>query len=161
MIKPECPTHQEPMAKKPTKPKQPGPSVSPTCSCLVLCEDVVISHRLDRHNLQGIIGSIVLPNVPHLAPPGVIYVRVSNVHSNQKIRVAMLFADDGDEPLWEIEAEIVNRNQPLHVHTLVAKIPPFTIGKPGRYVLEARYDGVPMATTPINVVALSPHPPQG
>lgn len=131
------------------------------CSCLVLCDDVVVSHGRDKHRLDGIIGAMTVPFVPHFAQGGVVYVRVSNVHQNQRLTVRLVSADDDHESLWEIEAEIVNRNEPLDVHTLVAKVPPFEVVKAGRYLLEAVFKGVPIATVPIMIRALFSAPPPG
>lgn len=147
------------MAKKKRKPA--GPSVSPTCSCLLMCDDVVVSHGRDKHRLEGIIGTMAVPWVPHPVRGGVVYVRVSNVHQRQRITVRLGHADDDHGALWEIEAEIVNLNAPLDVHTLVAKMPPFVVEKPGRYLLEARYNGVAIASVPINIHAQLASPPPG
>jgi hypothetical protein len=149
------------MARKPPQSRRVGPRVSPTCSCLVLCDDVVISHALDKHQLSGIIGAMTVPFVPSLAPAGVVYVRVSNVPKSQKITVRLVRADDDHEPLWAIEAEIINRNTPLDVHTLVAKVPAFVVARTGRHVLEAMYDGTPIASVPIMIQAQFDAPPPG
>jgi hypothetical protein len=149
------------MAKKTRTSSRRGPSVSPTCSCLVLCDDVVVSHARDKHQLSGIIGAMAVPFVPSVAQAGVVYVRVSNVHQNQKITVRLVRADDDHEPLWAIEAEIVNLNTPLDVHTLVAKVPPFLVKQAGRHVLEAVYHGVAIASVPIMITAQFKSPPPG
>lgn len=148
------------MAKRSTKPSGRSPTVDPTCSCLVLCDDVVISHGLDKHRLDGIIGAITVPWVPHPAGGGVVYVRVSNVRQNLSLTVRLVSAED-DQPLWEIEAEILNRNEPLHVHTLVARVPEFLVSKQGKYVLEARHKGVPIASVPITIRARFSSPQPG
>lgn len=149
------------MAKRPRKQARHSPLVSPTCSCLVLCDDVVVRHGHDKHELIGIIGSIVVPFVPSLVNGGVVYARVSNVHNIQKLTVSFVHADDDHEPLWRIDAEIVNRNEPLDVHTLMARVPPFPIEKAGRYLLEAKYNGVSIASAPIKVSSLNLNPPPG
>jgi hypothetical protein len=149
------------MAKRPRASSRRGPSVSPTCSCLVLCDDVIISHGRDKHQLNGIIGAMAVPFVPSVATAGVVYVRVSNVHQHQKITVRLVRADDDHEPLWAIEAEIINQNKPLDVHTLVAKVPPFLVKQAGRHVLEAMYDGVQIASVPIMIQAQFESPPPG
>lgn len=149
------------MAKKRSRIPRAGPTVSPTCSCLILCDDVVISHARDKHQLNGVIGALLVPFVPFIATAGVVYVRVSNVHRQQKITVRLVRADDDHEPLWAIEAEIINQNKPLDVHTLVAKIPPFQVTKAGRHVLEAMYNGVQIASVPIMIQAQFESPPPG
>lgn len=149
------------MGKKRAKTVRDGTSASPTCSCLVLCDDVVVSHGRGKHRLDGIIGAMNVPFVPHPVAGGVVYARVSNVHQNQKLTVTLVRADDDHEPLWEIEAEFVNRNEPLDVHTLVAKVPPFVAHRAGRYLLEARHKGVPIASVPIMIQAAFASPPPG
>lgn len=104
---------------------------------------------------------MTVPFVPHPVAGGVVYARVSNVHQNQKLTVRLVRADDDHQPLWEIEAEIVNRNDPLDVHTLLARVPPFMVHHAGRHLLEARHGGVPIATAPIMIRALHPAPPPG
>lgn len=132
--------------------------MQPTCSCLVLCDDVVVSHAFGKHQLSGIIGAMNVPFVPHPVPGGVVYVRVSNVHGNEQLTVRLVRADNDHEPIWEIQAEIVNRNEPLDVHTLVARVPAFEVQSAGRYLLEARHMGVPICTVPIqvNTMGLAP-----
>lgn len=149
------------MAKKPPASTRRAPSVSPTCSCLVLCDDVVVSHGRDKHRLEGIIGAMNVPFVPHPVAGGVVYARVSNVHQNQRLTVTLVRADDDHQPLWEIEAEIVNRNEPLDVYTLMARVPPFMVKHAGRYLLEARHKGIPIASVPIMIRAAFPAPPPG
>ncbi len=148
------------MSKKAATPKRGGSSGTPTCSCLVLCDDVVISHGRDKHRLEGIIGSMNVPFVPHPIAGSVVYVRISNVHQHEKVSVSLVRADD-NQPLWVIEAEIVNLNEPLNVHTLVAKVPPFMVDKAGRHLLEAKHKGVPIASVPIMIQAAFPSPPPG
>ncbi|MBY0311753.1 MAG: hypothetical protein K2W85_06770 [Phycisphaerales bacterium] len=119
------------------------------------------SHGLEKHQLNGIIGAIAVPFVPHPVTAGVVYVRVSNVHRQQKITVRLVRADDYHELLWAIEAEIINQNKPLDVHTLVAKVPPFLVTQAGRHVLEAMYNGVQIASVPIMIQAQFESPPPG
>ncbi len=149
------------MAKRQPASSRRGTKATPTCSCLVLCDDVIISHGRDKHQLNGIIGAIALPFVPAPTSAGVVYVRVSNVHGSQRITVRLVRADDDQEPLWAFEAEIINQNKPLGVHTLVAKVPPFLVKQAGRHVLEALYDGVPIASVPIMILAQFESPPPG
>lgn len=137
------------MAKRKGKTTRSG---SPTCSCLLLCEDVIVSHGKDKHTLTGIIGAMAAPRFPAVLGNFVAYVRVSNVHLQQSV-VVSFEAPDGST-CWEIEAEFVNANLPLDVYTLVARIPPFQARNPGRYMLKAAHAGVPLAHTPIQVQSL-------
>ncbi|MEK6701252.1 MAG: hypothetical protein AABZ53_03245 [Planctomycetota bacterium] len=102
-----------------------------------------------------------VPFVPHPIPGGVVYVRVSNIHQTEKLKVSLVRADDDHQPLWEIEAEIVSRNEPLDVHTLVARVPPFMVDRAGRFLLEARHKGVQIASVPVMIQAAFPSPPAG
>lgn len=137
------------MSKRPSKPKSRRPSLPPSCSCILWCDDVVVSHGHDKHRLEGIIGAISVPLVPVNIQGGVIYLRLSNVRNNQSLKVALAPADDRREPLWEAEIEIPSQNDPHAVRTLVARVPSFRVSEIGVYMLEARYDGVPIAQTPI------------
>lgn len=142
------------MAKK-SKRKKAATAGTPTCNCLVLCDDVVVSHGRDKHNLMGIIGTLAFPALPAITGGFVAYVRLSNVHTQQRVTVGLEEAES-EAPLWEFAAELVNRNDPLAVHTLVTKVPPFRIERPGRYLLKAKHNGVPLAQTPIIVVSAQP-----
>src|SRR5262245_21010934 len=126
------------MGKRSTK-RRPPPE-SPTCSCLVLCDDVVVSHGQDKHHLYGIIGALGVPSLPHIIGGFVAYARLSNVYEEQKVTVAFSHAED-DQLLWEFAAQLVNRDTPLAVHTLITRIPRFQIERAGRYVLAARHGG--------------------
>ncbi|HVS73159.1 MAG TPA: hypothetical protein VHQ47_18030 [Phycisphaerae bacterium] len=144
------------MAKK-RKPagSRPDPlSEAPTCSCLLLCDDVVISTAQDKHVLQGVIGSFGLPAVPAVAGNFVAYLRVSNVYPSQKLSVRFENASSG-EVLFEFEAQFVSQKDPLEVHTLVSRIYPFEVKEFGRHILSAVYNGMPVAQTPVYVVEMS------
>jgi len=120
---------------------------------LVLCDDVVVHHARDKHTLNGLIGGIAVPQFPGLAGPYVAYVRLSNVHSNELVTVG-LEHDDGTK-LWELEARLLNNNDPLLVHTLIARIPYFQVLVGGRHLLVARHNHVPVAQMPIQIVGPS------
>lgn len=141
------------MAKRKSKPKEAIPE-TPTCNCLLLCDDVVVSHGRDKQSLHGVIGVIGLRTLPAITGGFVAYIRLSNVYTNQKVTVGLEDAET-DSPLWEFQAELVNRNDPLAVYTLVTRIPPFRVEKAGKYVLKAKHAGVPIAQTPIQIVAAS------
>jgi len=137
------------MAKQRGRKKDRVPE-TPTCNCLVLCDDVVISHAKGKHTLYGIIGNIAPPSLPHIIGPFVAYIQISNIYAQQRVTVSFETGDAG-EPQWEFAAEFVSRSDPLQVHTLVARIPPFLIEKPGRYILRANHEGIPLAQTPITI----------
>jgi len=136
------------MAKK--KVKKDRVPVAPTCSCLLLCEDVVVSHGTDKHMLQGVIGQITVPSLPTTLGGFVVYIRLSNVHAKQTVKVRFEHADSG-EVLWELVAEVINQLDPLQVHTLIARVNAAKIEQAGRYILSANYDGLPVAQTPVLV----------
>lgn len=123
---------------------------APTCSCLLLCDDVVVSHSQGKHTLHGIIGGICVPELPAVVGNQVAYLRLSNVYPPQKVMVSFEHAETGQE-LWEFQAEFVPPLNPLQILTLVTRVPPFTISVPGRYILKANHDGVPLAQVPIEV----------
>ncbi len=120
-----------------------------TCSCLVLCDEVVQTHARDKHTLQGIIGAMVAPSIQPIAGPFVAYLRLSNVHSDERVTVAL--ESPSGEKVWEFEAQLLNRNDPLAVHTLIARIGQFRLPASGRHMLVASHDGVPVAQSPIEV----------
>lgn len=126
---------------------------APTCSCLLLCDDVVISTAQDKHVLQGVIGSFGLPAVPAVAGNFVAYLRVSNVYPSQRLSVRFENAASG-EILFEFEASFVSQKDPLEVHTLVSRILPFEVKEFGRHILSAVYNGMPVAQTPVYVVEM-------
>jgi hypothetical protein len=134
---------------KRTSTKSPG---KVTCSCLLLCDDVVQTHALDKHHLQGVIGAItcvVAPNGVGLGGPCVAYVRLSNVHANERVTVA--FEHGSGTKVWELEAQLLNRNDPLAVHTLIARVAQFPIQEEGRHLLVVRHGAEEVAHAPIQV----------
>lgn len=148
------------MAKKKSKKAvPPTPAVSPTeppmCSCLLLCDDVVVTHaKGGKHHLQGIIGGIGLP-LPATAGNHVVYLRLTNVYPNAHVVVS--FQHEADNvPVWQFRAEFVPKSQPLDVNTMIVNVPPFRLTKAGRYHLQATYQEVPIATVPIIVHDLTP-----
>ena len=125
-------------------------AVAPTVNCLLLCDDVLVSRGKDKHFLHGVIGGIGVASLP--APLGgyVAYVRFSNVHGEQKVRLTFEHAGDG-ESLFEIEASFPAQSDPLGVYTLVIPVPPFEIREAGRYMFTASHGGVPLAQSPIEI----------
>lgn len=121
-----------------------------TCSCLVLCDDVQVNYATGKHTLHGIIGGMVARELPMGVGPCVAYVRLSNVHSNQRVQVSFEHADSSTR-LWSFQAELINRNDPLAVHTLMTRVPPFVVDRAGRYLLIASHNNVPVAQAPIEI----------
>ncbi len=62
--------------------------VAPTVNCLLLCDDVLISQGKHKHFLQGIIGQIVVLELPAIIGGYVAYVRFPDVHGDQKVKLA-------------------------------------------------------------------------
>jgi hypothetical protein len=56
-----------------------------------------------------------------------------------------------EEVLWSFEAQFVSRNDPLEVHTIIARVPVFLVKREGRHLLKAAYKGVPMVQVPVRV----------
>jgi hypothetical protein len=119
----------------------------------LLCDDVVISHAHDKHVLQGVIGTLAVPKLPAVIGGFVVYLRLSNVHAKQTVKVKFRHADNDDveRGLWELDAEVINQLDPLQVHTLIARVPPFQVAQPGRYIVTAEHQGVPLATIPLMI----------
>ena len=133
--------------------------VAPTVNCLLLCDDVLISQGKHKHFLQGIIGQIVVLELPAIIGGYVAYVRFSNVHGDQKVKLAFESAA-GDDPLFEIEANFPSQSDPLGVYTLVIPVPPFAIQETGRFMFIASHGGVPLAQSPIEVRLIRPPQPE-
>jgi hypothetical protein len=122
----------------------------PMCNCLLLCDDVIVSHGRDKHVLQGVIGTIGLKGIPAVSGGHVVYLRLSNVYPNSKITVSFTNAET-DQQLWEFKAEFVAGTQPLGVHTMIVRVPPFQVNKAGRHMLAVNHNGIPIVQTPITV----------
>ncbi len=133
--------------KRPAKPKK---THAPTCSCLLLCEDVVVSHASDKHNLIGIVGSIFVREVPTVVGGYVAYARTSNSHGDEKVELVIRRPSD-NEPVMRIQASFQSAT-PLSVFTLVARLPAFRIDEPGRHMFSAESGGNILAQTPVNVI---------
>src|SRR5256885_1084597 len=78
-----------------------------------------------KHFLQGIIGAIGVLRLPAMIGGYVAYVRFSNVHGDQKVKLAFEHAGAENDPLFEIEANFPSQSDPLGVYTLVIPVPPF------------------------------------
>ena len=142
------------MAKR-AKTKAPSRHTgNPTCNCILLCDNIVVSHADDKHNLLGVIGAITLPPRMMAVGPFVVYVRLSNVHANQKVEVCFEDAES-ETRIWAFVAELVNRNDPLAVYTLLSRVPAFLVPRAGRYLLSAKHGGVALAQTPIQINCLA------
>src|SRR5438552_10287125 len=75
------------MAKRKKKSAAKLATEPPTCNCLLLCDDVLVSRRKNKHTLQGVIGAIGVRQFPAVLGVYVAYLRVSNVYGSQKITV--------------------------------------------------------------------------
>jgi hypothetical protein len=123
---------------------------APTCNCLLLCDDVLISQGKNKHNLVGIIGGIAVRELPATLGGYVAYVRLSNVYGSQTVTISIEAADDG-EAVLQFEAEFPAQADPLGVYTLVVHIPAFRIERAGRYLFNAMYNDVPFAQSPLEI----------
>jgi hypothetical protein len=123
---------------------------SPTCNCLLLCDDVLISGGRGKHYLQGVIGMLGAAEFPATIGGCVAYIRLSNVYADQKVSINLLNTRT-EEIIFEFEAGFPDRSDPLGVYTLVVPIPPFVIAEPGRYLFNALHNNAPIAQSPIVV----------
>ncbi len=92
---------------------------APTSSCLLLCDDVLVSQGRQKHFLQGIIGVVGVTQLPAVIGGYVAYVRLSNVYASQKVTINFEEADT-QEVLFEFEVGFPEKGDPLGVYTLVA-----------------------------------------
>jgi hypothetical protein len=127
----------------------------PTCNCLLLCDDVLISQGRNKHFLQGVIGVIGVLQLPAVIGGYTAYVRVSNVYGAQRINLSFI---DGvsDEVLLEANTDFPSHAEPLGVYTIVTPVPPIIVKHEGRYIFLASSRGVPLAQSPIEVKLLRP-----
>lgn len=133
------------------KSKKNGGVEAPTSSCILLCDDVIVTHAQDKHVLQGIIGVIGVRSLPAVLGGYVAYIRLSNVYSSQKVTVQFEEADTGTA-LFAFEAGFPAQSDPLGVYTLIVRIRPFAVEKVGRYLFSVIYGGVAIASTPVMIV---------
>lgn len=139
------------MAKRRGKKSEKNEIEPPTSDCLLLCDDVLASKRTGKHNLIGVIGTIVTPKLPHEIGGYVAYIRFANVYSGQKIVLTFKPASDEASPLFQIEFETPNNSNPLSIATLQFKIPMFVVECDGRYKFQAEHAGVPFVSTTIMI----------
>jgi hypothetical protein len=144
------------MAKKGRSKSRAGTAEPPTCNCILLCDDVVISQGKGKHTLHGVIGTIVVPGLPAVLsafPNGyVAYVRVQNVYGNKMLEVTLDEAASGD-PVFKFRADLPDKKDPLDVYTVCVPVIPFVIERAGLYWFTARCDGGILAQSPIRIVA--------
>ena len=125
----------------------------PTCNCILMCDDVLMSAK-NKHTLAGVIGVIGVAHLPIVLGNYVAYVRISNVYGTQRIRVGL--EHTAEAPLFEFMADLTGPQDPLGVHTLVVPIRPFQVESAGRYFFSARSEnGSLLAGTPILIKNLN------
>jgi hypothetical protein len=134
------------MAKRKSNPG----TESPTCNCILLCDDVLVSVGKGKHFLQGVIGVIAVTKLPAVLGGYVAYVRVSNVYPAQVIEIKLERASDG-AVLLDARPTFPPHPDPLGVYTFLAPVPPFRVEEPGRHLFTAYHNGVPFAQTPIEI----------
>jgi hypothetical protein len=105
-----------------------------------------------------VIGQIGVLELPTVLGGYVAYVRFSNVHGDQKVKLTFESAAGGD-PLFELEANFPSQSDPLGVYTLVIQVPPFAVQEEGRFMFLASHGGVPLAQSPVEIRLVRP-PPQ-
>ena len=130
------------------QPRKKKRTESPTCNCLLLCQDVTESKATGKRVLHGIIEVIRATNFPVTVGPFVGFMRLSNVYGQQEVRVSFERAETG-ESLFEFVATTHPKADPLGVVTSVVPIMPFTIDEPGRYIFSATHDALEIASSPV------------
>lgn len=140
------PSKRSPMARK----RKARSVVPPTCNCIILCDDVVTSVGRNKHNLIGLINGINVPELPAVLGGFMAYVRGSNVHGEQTIRLT-LEAADNEEEILGLEGQFTKETDPLSVYTVVLKLPPFKVEREGRYLFSAKHNGVAIAQMSLNI----------
>jgi hypothetical protein len=136
--------------KMPRKKAGKTTAEAPTLSCLLICDDVLMSVAGAKHMLHGVIDRIVVTELPAQIGPCVAYVRLSNVYSNQHIVLSFCRAST-DEEVFRFDAKSPGKSDPLGTHTLILKIPGFAVEQPGRYIFSASHGGMPFAQSPITI----------
>lgn len=122
---------------------------TPTCNCVLLCDDVHMSAR-GKHTLVGIIGLVAVPRLPAIVGGFVAYVRLSNIYGTQRVRIS-LEDPRASTPAFEFDAPLQQRD-PLGVYTVIAPIPPFAVQSAGRYAFQVESRGEILAQSPIEFV---------
>lgn len=129
--------------------------VPPTCNCIMLCDDVVVSAASNKHNLVGLINGIAVRELPAVLGGYMAYVRGTNVHGEQVIRLVLESADD-EEEILAIEGKFTKETHPLSVYTVMLKLPAFKVERAGRYLFSAKHNGVPIAQMSLDIRLLRP-----
>lgn len=122
----------------------------PISDCLLLCDDVTLSHKTGKRTLVGIIGGIAVPRFPARIGGFVAYLRLRNVYPHQKIRLVFRRASD-DSEVASFGLHSPKKSDPLGQHTLIIPIPRFPVTDPGWYLFSAEHDGAPIVVTRIEV----------
>lgn len=143
-----------PRKKKATK----GAVEAPTSSCLLICDDVLVSQGHNKHILNGVVGQIIVPKTPTALGPFVAYIRLSNVYGGQEIKLCFSSAGEEEEEVFSVVAKSPAQSDPLQTHTIILRIPQFEINEIGRYIFSATHGGVPFAQCPIEIEALDSNP---
>jgi hypothetical protein len=140
------------MAKKRPKRHKRGIPETPTCNCILLCDDVVISQGKGKHTLQGVIGAIVTPRLPSELGGYVAYIRVQNVYGNKMLVVSLDEASTG-EPVFAFQAGFPDKKDPLDLYTICVPVKTFRVHQAGLYWFTVRCDNEILAQSPIRIVA--------
>jgi hypothetical protein len=136
--------------KEKTRPVEP-----PTCSCVLLCDDVIEHKSRPKHDLIGIISTLVLPGLPAIIGGQVVYIRMSNMIVGQSVSIRLHSAEnlDGrDTAIFSFNGKFDQENgDRLGVLTMILPVPMFVLEKEGRYILGVYSGNDVLATTPISV----------
>jgi hypothetical protein len=143
------------MANKGSKKTTPAAAEAPTSSCLLLCDDVLVSYRGGKCTIQGVIDRIRVSALPAEIGPFVAYVRLSNVYRRQRLFFDLMCLSTNEKVL-RINAISPKASNPLMTHTLVIPLPRFAVTDAGRYSFTASHGGAPFAQS--LVVIETPQP---
>ena len=111
-----------------------------TCSCLLLCEEVLVSSARPRHFVQGVISGISAAGPLAPAGPLAIYARVSNVYPGARLQIRFAHGDERSDPLFRFNVAFPDAGgdtDPLMMRTFILRVPPFALPAGGRYILSA------------------------
>ncbi|MBY0309359.1 MAG: hypothetical protein K2Q09_11505 [Phycisphaerales bacterium] len=127
------------------------------CNCLLMCNDVHMSIR-GQHTLVGIINTMTVDRVPCDVGPFALYVRFHSIRGLQNLQLHFVRAQD-ESLVIGLEGRVGDGgNDPLGTTTLILMVPQFRLVAEGRYLWQAKANGVPVASAFIDVKAIESGP---
>lgn len=120
------------MAKRRSRAKAAAPE-TPTCHCLLICDDVLESKARRKLTLVGVVDGVLATKFPALVGGFVVYARLSNIYGDQKVYLEIGRADETG-PKLQCPA-IVKARDPLGVATIITTVPAIPVDRPGRFML--------------------------